>query len=235
MNKKLIPIIIAIVIVVVLAIWGLTRSKDNSIKSSNENLNQQAQTTPTPSTTAITSTPSECKRTFTDAILKTTKPSMTAKYVTLQVKDYGNIKIELYRDDAPKTVENFVKLTQAGFYDCLTFHRIVKDFVVQGGDPDGTGAGGPGYTVPAEIKRKHTKGAVATARQADQVNPTKASSGSQFYIALRELPELDGEYTVFGQVVEGMDIVDKLGLLPVGPGSYPLNDVVIEKATVSDK
>ncbi len=105
---------------------------------------------------------------------------------------------------------NFETLVNKGFYNGLTWHRVVPDFVIQGGDPDGTGAGGPGYTVPAEIKEKHLRGSLATARQGDEVNPTRASSGSQFYICLQPQPGLDGQYTVFGGVIKGMDAVDQI-------------------------
>ncbi len=240
MSKKFIPFLITLAIVVALAIWGIARSENKKSEepAANQNTNQSAETMPTPTPTESAMT--ECKRTFTDAALKTTKVSMTTKFVTLQVKGFGDIKIELHPEDAPKTVENFVKLSQAGFYDCLTFHRVAKGFVIQGGDPDGNGTGGPGYTVPAEIKRLHTKGAVAMARQGDAVNPTKASSGSQFYIALAPLTQLDGEYTVFGQVVAGMDIAEKIGLVaiddPYGRGDGPpAETVTIEKAVISDK
>src|ERR1700726_905491 len=126
--------------------------------------------------------------------------------------DRGTVVIELYPKAAPKTVDNFETLTKKGFYNGLTFHRVVPDFVVQGGDPDGTGTGGPGYTVPAEIdpKEKHLRGSVATARTSDQVNPQRASSGSQFYICLEPQPGLDAQYTVFGGVVSGMDVVDQI-------------------------
>jgi peptidyl-prolyl cis-trans isomerase B (cyclophilin B) len=126
--------------------------------------------------------------------------------------DKGVIIIELYPAVAPKTVTNFETLVNKGFYNGLTFHRVVPDFVVQGGDPDGTGAGGPGYTVPAELSttEKHLRGSVATARQGDEVNPTKASSGSQFYVCLEPQPGLDGQYTVFGGVIKGMEVVDKI-------------------------
>lgn len=123
----------------------------------------------------------------------------------------GDIVIEFFAEDAPQTVTNFMFLAGEGFYDGLTFHRRVEGFVLQGGDPAGNGTGGPGYQVPAEINdNKHVRGAVATARLGDAANPTKASSGSQFYIVLDEASFLDGEYTVFGEVVEGMDVVDKL-------------------------
>jgi cyclophilin family peptidyl-prolyl cis-trans isomerase len=119
----------------------------------------------------------------------------------------GDILVMLYADKAPITVNNFVFLARDGFYDGLTFHRVEPGFVIQGGDPLGTGAGGPGYTVPAEIGLPHTEGALAMARQSDAVNPERASSGSQFYITLAPTPQLDGAYTVFGQVIEGMDVV----------------------------
>jgi len=124
----------------------------------------------------------------------------------------GQFVMELYPKVAPKTVENFETLVKKGFYNGLTFHRVVPDFVVQGGDPDGTGMGGPGYDVPAEIDKneKHLRGSVATARKGDQVNPERKSSGSQFYICLAPQPGLDGDYTIFGGVVEGMNVVDKI-------------------------
>ncbi|HDQ72750.1 MAG TPA: protein translocase subunit SecD [Chloroflexi bacterium] len=122
----------------------------------------------------------------------------------------GDIVVQLDPQAAPLTVNNFVFLSQQGFYDGLTFHRVEPGFVIQGGDPLGTGGGGPGYTVPAEIGLPHTKGAIATARLGDQMNPERASSGSQFYIALEALPQLDNAYTVFGQVVEGMDVVESI-------------------------
>lgn len=122
----------------------------------------------------------------------------------------GNIVIKFLPGDAPKHVENFIKLAKQGFYDGLTFHRVEPNFVIQGGDPAGNGTGGPGYTVPAEIKAKHVDGAVAMARKGDGVNPKRESSGSQFYICLGPQSFLDGQYTVFGQVVEGMDVARKI-------------------------
>lgn len=114
-------------------------------------------------------------------------------------------------DKTPKTVANFVKLAKDGFYSGLIFHRREEGFVIQGGDPSGDGTGGPGYTVEAEITDlKHTKGALAMARLPDYINPTKASSGSQFYITLDATPFLDGDYTVFGYVVSGMDVAEKI-------------------------
>jgi cyclophilin family peptidyl-prolyl cis-trans isomerase len=118
----------------------------------------------------------------------------------------GEIKIEFFPDDAPKTVENFVKLAKDGFYDNLVFHRVVPGFVVQGGDPKGNGMGGPGYTIKAEFnKNKHVRGAVAMARSAHA-----DSAGSQFYITYAAQPHLDGSYTVFGKVTSGMELVDQI-------------------------
>ncbi|NLE99717.1 MAG: peptidylprolyl isomerase [Anaerolineales bacterium] len=133
-------------------------------------------------------------------------------YEATIVTDKGDIVVNLDAAAAPQTVNNFVFLARQGFYDKLTFHRVEPDFVIQGGDPLGTGVGGPGYTVPAEISLTHGEGAIAMARQGDEANPERASSGSQFYIALEPLPTLDGAYTVFGQVVEGMDVVRSISV-----------------------
>ncbi len=122
----------------------------------------------------------------------------------------GDIVVDLDAGAAPETVNNFVFLAREGFYDGLNFHRVEPGFVIQGGDPLGMGNGGPGYTVPEEIELEHVKGAIAMARQGDQVNPERDSSGSQFYITLAETPHLDGAYTVFGEVLEGMDVVEAI-------------------------
>jgi peptidyl-prolyl cis-trans isomerase B (cyclophilin B) len=130
--------------------------------------------------------------------------------------EHGTIVVELYPESAPLTVANFEMLVNKGFYNGLTWHRVVPDFVIQGGDPDGTGSGGAQdasgklYTVPAEIKEKHLRGSVATARTGDDSNPKRASSSSQFYICLEPQPGLDGQYTVFGGVIDGMKVVDQI-------------------------
>jgi len=134
----------------------------------------------------------------------------------------GDIVVQLDAAAAPQTVNNFVFLAQEGFYDGLTFHRVEPGFVIQGGDPLGSGVGGPGYTVPAEIKLPHLEGAIAMARKGDNVNPDRASSGSQFYITLAPTPFLDEGYTAFGQVSGGMDVVQSIA---VGD--------VIEKVTIT--
>ncbi len=135
----------------------------------------------------------------------------TGHYATIET-NRGNIVVELYPAVAPKTVANFEKLSKDGFYNGLTFHRVEPGFVVQGGDPQGNGTGGPGYEIPAEISptEKHLRGTIAMARTGDQVNPERKSSGSQFYICLAPAPFLDGQYTLFGAVVEGMNVVDQI-------------------------
>ena len=128
----------------------------------------------------------------------------SAPHAVITMENGGVIEIELYPDVAPKTVKNFVDLINKGFYNGLSFHRVEPGFVVQGGDPNGNGSGGPGYTIDAEFNdRHHLRGTLAMARTN---NPN--SAGSQFYICLAPAPFLDHQYTVFGQVTKGMDVVD---------------------------
>src|SRR5712692_2871389 len=138
---------------------------------------------------------------------QTEKGSSRVKQTAEITMDKGGvIKIELFPEDAPKTVENFVTLAKKGFYDGLVFHRVIPGFMAQGGDPKGDGTGGPGYKIKDEFnKQKHVRGAVAMART-DAPN----SSGSQFYICFEPQPHLDGGYVVFGKVVSGMNIVDNI-------------------------
>mgnify|MGYP005754778345 CR=1 FL=1 len=155
----------------------------------------------------------------------------------------GEIKLVLF-EDTPKHRENFLKLAKEGFYDGTTFHRVIDGFMIQGGDPNtkdddpsNDGSGNPGYTIPAEInpQHKHVRGAVAAARTGDHVNPQRASSGSQFYIVENHdgTPMLDQAYTVFGQVVDGLDVVDKIAEVPKGGRDRPLSDVKM-KVKVED-
>lgn len=141
---------------------------------------------------------------------KAANVDVAKKYTALIKTSKGDIVCELFAKDAPLSITNFKYLADGGFYNGLTFHRVVPKFVVQGGDPLGTGTGGPGYTIPAEIKHKHLKGALAWARTGDEVNPQRRSSGSQFYITLEATLFLDGQYTVFGQTIEGMDVVENI-------------------------
>jgi cyclophilin family peptidyl-prolyl cis-trans isomerase len=142
--------------------------------------------------------------------------------------NHGDITIELFDEDAPKTVENFRKLAADGFYDGLIFHRIIKDFMIQGGCPQGTGTGGPGYTFEDEInEHKAVRGSLAMANSGPNTN------GSQFFIVtLEATPWLDGKHTVFGQVTDGMDVVDTLEGLPTDARDRPRDDAKIEKLTV---
>ena len=167
--------------------------------------------TPMNEDTTTTNPPAQVQGTATvSAPAKLPDDQLQNRTATIKTEK-GDIVIELFGDVAPLTVSNFIKLSQDGFYNNLTFHRREEGFVIQGGDPKGDGTGGPGYTIPAEISdKKHVRGAVATARLGDAANPTKASSGSQFYITLAETPFLDGEYTVFGVVTKGMEIADQI-------------------------
>jgi len=132
----------------------------------------------------------------------------------------GIIKIRLFPDAAPIHCANFVKLIQEGFYDGLTFHRVIEGFMTQGGDPEGTGGGGPGYTLPAEIQLMHETGSVAAARLGDQDNPERRSSGSQFYLchSTQGTAHLNGQYSVFGKIVEGQDVNLAIGVSEPGGG-----------------
>ncbi len=145
--------------------------------------------------------------------------------------DHGTIVVELWNDVAPGHAENFQKLAADGFYDGLTFHRIIKDFVIQGGCPEGNGTGGPGYNIKAEFNdRKHEKGVLSMARSS---HPD--SAGSQFFICLgrNHCQHLDGQYTAFGKVVEGIEAVDKIAATPLR-GETPVNPPKMEKVEKID-
>lgn len=196
----------------------------------------------------------------------TTSAASEDKFFTIKTT-VGTIKVKVYKE-CPRHQENFVKLVNEKFYDGVLFHRVIKEFMIQTGDPESKvaapgaqyGVGGPGYTIPAEINPAfyHKKGALAAARQGNETNPYKASSGSQFYIcqgrvmnkeqlmqfgrnfseaAIKDYgtiggtPELDGEYTVFGEVTEGLDIVDKIANTPTVAGDRPKKDIKIISIT----
>ena len=145
--------------------------------------------------------------------------------------NHGPIAIELFDDDAPKTVKNFLKLSRDGFYDGVIFHRVIPDFMIQGGDPTGTGSGGPGYQFEDEFNdNKVVRGALAMANAGPNTN------GSQFFIVTtKAAPWLDGKHTVFGRVTDGMDVVDTISELPRDARDKPDEDVVIESVSVSDR
>jgi cyclophilin family peptidyl-prolyl cis-trans isomerase len=142
----------------------------------------------------------------------------------------GDINIELFSKEAPGTVANFVKLISEGFYDGLAFHRVIPDFMIQGGDPTGTGSGGPGYKFADEFNpNKVVRGALAMANSGPNTN------GSQFFIVTAEAcPWLDGKHTVFGQVTSGMDVVDEISGVATGHGDKPRDEVRIESLTITD-
>jgi peptidyl-prolyl cis-trans isomerase B (cyclophilin B) len=144
--------------------------------------------------------------------------------------NHGAIEVELFDDDAPKTVENFCKLSADGFYDGVIFHRVIKDFMIQGGDPTGTGTGGPGYTFEDEFNdHKIVRGALAMA------NAGPGTNGSQFFVVTTDAaPWLDGKHTVFGQVTNGMDAVDSIENAPTGARDKPVDDAVIERVELAE-
>ena len=144
--------------------------------------------------------------------------------------NHGPIVVELFDGDAPKTVENFRKLSADGFYDGLSFHRIIRDFMIQGGCPEGTGTGGPGYTFEDEFNdHKIVRGALAMANAGPDTN------GSQFFIVTTgAAPWLNGKHTVFGEVTSGMDAVDAIEGLPTGPGDRPEQPVIVERVELAD-
>ncbi|NUN68922.1 MAG: peptidylprolyl isomerase [Bacteroidetes bacterium] len=151
----------------------------------------------------------------------------------------GNITIQLNDSAAPKHSANFRKLAKDGYYDSTTFHRVIPNFMIQGGDPNSRagerhthGMGGPEYRIDAEIGLPHDRGVIAAARQGDQINPQKMSNGSQFYITVVPTNFLDGQYSVFGKVVDGMDVADKIVAVPRDPRDNPIEKVVIMKMTV---
>lgn len=157
--------------------------------------------------------------------------------VTIKVKDYGTMKGVLYPNKAPNTVNNFIALANSGFYDNLTFHRVIKDFMIQGGDPEGTGTGGPGYSIKGEFSSngfdndlKHTEGVLSMARARD-----KDSGGSQFFIMTKDSPHLDGDYAAFGKITEGLDVLHKIEDVKTDSNDKPLNEVKIESIKVDTK
>ncbi|MDE7148830.1 MAG: peptidylprolyl isomerase [Bacteroidales bacterium] len=204
-------------------------------------------------------------RLMTGILFLTTMITMAQAQTKVRIETpYGDMVVRLY-DETPKHRDNFVKLVEEGFYDDLLFHRVIDNFMIQGGDPDSKGApankmlgmGDVGYTVPAEFVDGlyHKKGALAAARQGDAVNPAKASSGCQFYIVQGQVypqemfamfesrglklneeqkrlystvggtPHLDGDYTVFGEVIEGLDVIDKIAAVQTNGADRPIEDI----------
>jgi peptidyl-prolyl cis-trans isomerase B (cyclophilin B) len=166
----------------------------------------------------------------------------TSQVAVIETK-FGTIVIEFYDKDAPKTTANFIKLVKNGFYNGTTFHRVIPGFMIQGGDPlskedpkgPRVGSGGPGYLVDAEIKRDHKRGTVATARTGGAGNPEKKSSGSQFFINVKDNDFLNGDYTVFGNVIAGLEVCDKIVAVPRDAHDNPNEKVEMSKVSLSSR
>jgi peptidyl-prolyl cis-trans isomerase B (cyclophilin B) len=155
--------------------------------------------------------------------------------VTIELSNDQTIKLELYPEVAPNTVNNFISLVQKGFYDGLIFHRVIPGFMIQGGDPDGNGAGGPGYSIKGEFtangfenKLLHTRGVLSMARRSQPLD----SAGSQFFIMVADAPSLDDQYASFGKVTEGMEAVDEIVNAPTGASDRPTDPISMTKVTV---
>lgn len=251
MNKKQIPILILAVLLVVAAgitlFGGPSSDKEGTNNQTNkmENNTQDSgkvQGTTDGEETANADIPADCARTFNEDTLKNAKVEITNRTVELDVKGYGKIQVQLYDKDAPKTVENFLRLVNSGFYDCLTFHRIAKGFVIQGGDPKGDGTGGISAFGPEfedelnpnteSYKAGYKHGVLAMANRGENTNT------SQFFILLSDYP-LDHKYTIFGKVSTGLDVVDKIGGAEIVPNPFmgptdgaPKEPIVITKASI---
>ena len=162
------------------------------------------------------------------------KWKMTHPIVTIEMENGGIIKAELYEDVAPISVEYFIALIQKGFYDGLIFHRVIPGFMIQGGCPQKTGTGGPGYQIKGEFSAngvnnpiRHTRGVLSMARS---MMPN--SAGSQFFLMHQDSPHLDGQYAAFGKVIEGLDVVDEIASTPTGSQDRPKTEQVMKKVTV---
>ena len=154
--------------------------------------------------------------------------------VTIEMENGGVMKVELYPDVAPNTVNNFISLVQKGFYDGLIFHRVIPGFMIQGGCPDGTGTGGPGYSIKGEFSGNGFQNGLAHDRGVLSMARTMApnSAGSQFFVMVEKAPHLDGQYAAFGKVVEGMDAVDEIASCETGAQDRPLREQKIQSAAV---
>jgi peptidyl-prolyl cis-trans isomerase B (cyclophilin B) len=157
-------------------------------------------------------------------------------------KQPRQVIIGLHDESAPYTVANFKKLIQKKFYNGLRFHRAFPGSLLQTGDPssrwgqgDTTGTGGPGWTLPAEIRLKHEKGSLAMARLPDPINPAKNSNGSQFYVCLDPMPKLNGQYTVFGTILEGLDVLDEISRAPTNSNDFPLPKITIKSIVLAPR
>lgn len=157
--------------------------------------------------------------------------------ISIEMENGDIMKAELYPDVAPNTVNNFISLVKKGYYDGLIFHRVISGFMIQGGCPDGTGMGGPGYQIKGEFSQngfanelRHTEGVLSMARA---MHPD--SAGSQFFIMHKDSPHLDGQYAAFGMIIEGMDVVNKIAAVPTDYSDRPMETQMMKKVTVDTK
>ena len=213
--NKYLKLILVTLIMTSLVLVGCGTSKSNTNKTAENDTKSSSESSETNSSEANKSLP----------------------LATISVEGYGVIEAELYPEIAPNTVNNFIDLSNKGFYNNLTFHRIIKDFMIQGGDPKGDGTGGPGYSIEGEFTSngfanslKHTKGVLSMARSQDP-----NSAGSQFFIMTKESSHLDGEYAAFGKVISGLDVIDKIENVKTDSNDKPKEDVVIKSITVDTK
>lgn len=158
--------------------------------------------------------------------------SKVANRIAVFDTNMGEFEIELFEDKTPITTKNFIDLAQEGFYDGVIFHRIIDGFMIQGGDPTGTGMGGPGYNIEDEFTPELTHESEGILSMANTGRPH--TGGSQFFITLAATPWLDGHHTVFGKVIKGMEVVREIGHVKTGPQDRPVHDVVINKITIKD-
>ncbi len=239
-TSRLLIVIIALILVLAGVQWYLNSRPDaffntygnEATSTAQINSNNQAASAATAVDNSLNPTVSTAPQTQTTNTNSTTKNFMHK--ITIQTNK-GTIVFETYDADAPNTVKNFITLAQKGFYDNLIFHRVIKDFMIQGGDPTGTGMGGPGYKFADELnpatesyKAGYVRGAVAMANSGPDTN------GSQFFIMHKDTP-LPHNYTIFGKVISGMDVVDAIATSPVGAQDKPAQNIVMTKVTVGEK
>src|SRR3989344_2247705 len=215
MNRKL--SLLAAIIIILVVVFALQ-------KNSQKPLSQETSPTVTPSPSSVEKTGGDQKMTFPDMNINVAK-----SYTAVLETNKGNITITLYTKEAPKTVNNFIFLAQKNFYDGTIFHRIIKDFMIQGGDQLGNGTGGPGYMFEDELNASlqfNKPGMLAMANRGPNTN------GSQFFITTVETPWLDGKHTIFGYVTKGMDVVKAIENVEIGQSDKPVKDVVIKDVEI---
>jgi cyclophilin family peptidyl-prolyl cis-trans isomerase len=220
MNSKHITVLVALIIIA--GAWFMFDRKAEPLVQTND-----AYSTSTPGTSVVASS--------TVPVTSTTNSSTSSMNTITIETSKGNIVFETYTNDAPKTSENFITLANKGFYNGVIFHRVISGFMIQGGDPTGTGMGGPGYKFADELnpatesyKKGYVRGTVAMANSGPNTN------GSQFFIMHKDTP-LPNAYTIFGHVISGMDVVDAIAAVQVNDSDRPIQDVVIKKVTVAEK